>query len=379
MINRHQILTPFALVTCCATAIGAPTPWHLYLADAGRLEGELVSITENEIVLQTITGTERIEIARVVALEPLEPTSVVMMRGTLALTDQQVLAGELVRGGDDSVTWRDHFMERTWTLDQVDAMWWEERPPNEALNNTLKVDDLVVTRSGDQLQGFVSSIGLDGVTIELDESKQTIELGQVVVIDLATERNDASGTWLWLADGSRVKVSSLDVQPGVVTCVVGGDAAALPTDQLRGILFRAETWVPLAALVPVRVSTPADRRRSPAPQILTIGSSLGLDEVLLDGPIEVTYELPPGTGVFAAELVLPEDCTRWGSYQVIMLADDIPVYRGIFDRTRRRERAQFSVPGSTLTIRILDAENGPVQDRLLLRNAFFVRDVESAE
>jgi hypothetical protein len=375
MTSRCRILMLSVLGVCCCATAGAEVPCRIYLADARQLEGELVSISQDGVVLREM-GEEMRVIDRklVIALRPVEPAEIVMGRGMLVLTDQQQLAGELAAGGDESIIWRDSFLERSWQLDQIDVMWWGEKLAILSAEDEVVVDDLVVTRSGDLISGFVLSIDAAGVTIEIDERSRTIAMDQVVLIDLATEQVEVNGTHLLLSDGSRVEVSSLRAESSETTCVVANETVTVASGQLRGVVLRAESWMPLAMMRPLRVDAPADRRRSPAPQVLASGSSLGLEDVLIDGPVDVTFELPGGATAFSTELVLPDDCTRWGSYEVVMLVDGVQMYRGRFDRSHRHEDVRFDARGARLTLRIIDADNGSVQDRLLLREAFVVRD-----
>jgi hypothetical protein len=94
----------------------------------------------------------------------------------------------------------------------------------------------------------------------------------------------------------------------------------------------------------------------------------------------VEWQLANPARRLSMRVVLPESCRRWGDAIVVVEIGTSPVRelareRLNGDRPVVEVNAALDAPkGSILRIRLEAGENGPVQDRVLLRQAIVIND-----
>lgn len=273
------------------------------------------------------------------------------------------------------------------------------RPSPAPIAGTAATSDLVVLANGDRLTGFVDSIGESvavsppkGAAKPARAEPTRIPIGQIAEIHLSNPPEPGRGGMVWLNDGSIVAAEALDIDSATGRALlVGagpgasgakrqtGGSGSFDVGEFRALAVDAARLTPLAS-VPI-----AEQRAWPgrshfdpviiAPTSPTLGSPLGADDLVLPGPMTVSWTLPAGASRLSGWLVLEERSWAWGDCEVTFTAapPDGP------ERVLARARLNASTPvapfnaelpaRSRLTVSVDPGENGPVQDRVVIRHA----------
>lgn len=178
--------------------------------------------------------------------------------------------------------------------------------------------DRVVLTNGDELTGFVASIGAE-VGIENDNGTvTTIGLDRIESLRLANPPELEPGVFVSDSSGKLLRARTFEVQADRSVRVTA-DAAALGVESngedevvylLRGVLFTGATIahegvgvVPLASIEPDGHEPTGDRSWTQAPVAragVTPPASIG--DVFLPAPASVRYPVPRGAARFACEI-----------------------------------------------------------------------------
>lgn len=296
--------------------------------------------------------------------------------GVLILTDGQRYRGRWLGGANEqqAIRWEHElFGEMIFDIEQI-AGWQAAGEDGRVAPGS---DDRVVLVNGDVMRGFVVAVSGEGVSvqIQLEGGPQTLQLGiaQVRRVDLANpavESHTATGRTAHLIDGTQARVVALSIEDDRVA--------------LQRSVDDESVSMPLGALL--RVDFPSRDRAlrdlAVMPMTLTGGGEVfamplrprteGTD-VLLHAPMTVTFELPKGAQRFAAEAVLdvdPHDPVAWAGFGVIVRAGSEELARYALSANQASVDINLSVAGATTLTLELDASfNGPVMDRLRLRDA----------
>lgn len=252
--------------------------------------------------------------------------------------------------------------------------------------------DLVVLANGDRIEGFVATVGGSNIEIQTEHADATIMLRADRVVGLYLNNparpNGPTGHLVYLKDGSAVLASELEIadgqllletpvsqwpEPGLET-----KPRAQPDKDVRQIALEQVKRIDLASeagrLVEVieldgQVIAGGEVFTLPMPpQVLSNG-------VLLHAPVALAYELPERTAQFAATAELsidsedPDRSFQWADFQLIIRVDDRVLLRRRITGQDPRVSIRVPVHGRKLTIELDPGANGPVMDRLLLRDA----------
>jgi hypothetical protein len=243
-------------------------------------------------------------------------------------------------------------------------------------------DDTVLLVNGDQLSGFVASVGAE-VIVEKDNQPIRVPASRVVEVAIANPPQPAQGERIWLADGTAAAAKGFTIDSRGVVSMVGaipGTAtqpkAQLYANDLSAICLDMSAVVPLGA-VAVSVPPPAEawttRRWVPGPIIAdSSGVPLAAD-IEFPGPMSVDFALPAGVQRLGGEAQLPPSSRVWGDCRVVFSSvSSTGQATVLFSQQLNAAQpvAPFNVAVarvSTLRVTIDGGPSGPIQDRVVLR------------
>lgn len=409
---QPQIINPPAINGEAATAVR-----RVLVDDEGRRRiVEITGARDNGLQTRDLSGRPRtVPLASIVAMFPALDDGVAktpiawadllnldgMSNGQLYLTDGQTIPGHPApaAGSPDRVDWmasgpRLRGITFAVPLDRVAAVKLGgstgtptvsriKDAPTRVLD-TQPAKDTIVFANGDKSEGFVSSIG-EVVSIEAGAKTSNFPSTRIDYVRLANPSVRLPAPCIWLTDGSVLALQSpRGTDDGALSASVR-DAVTTPAVLLNWADITAFTAdasriTALASLKPSASGNPAERWAK-SPQIGDVAAApLGAAEIELPGPMTVEWSLPNPASRLSMRMLLPESCRRWGDAVVVIEIGTSPV------RELARERINGDHPmveinaaldapkGSTLRIRLEAGENGPVQDRVLLRQAIVIND-----
>lgn len=309
------------------------------------------------------------------------------------LTDGQRFAGEWVGPTPDGLglRWRHPLIGMvTVPLEEVARVTWLA---GEGTTSTAPADtpttDTVTLTNGDALSGFVSALTEQGVALIPDAGRDpvTVPYSRIASMTLANPVRPTPEPYhlVTLTDGTRVFADGVElagdraswriIPPGSPVREVEA-----PIEALARIDFRAGglRLIDLTDL-PRRTVRVADVFGLPLP-IRTTGQSLWMH-----APTQVQFELPDGAVRFSAVAELdttgdtPADMVSWSDFQVVVSVGGEEVGRGHVSGDEPVARLNTPVSGPTMTLRLDPGVNGPILDRLLLRDAVILIRMPGSE
>lgn len=315
--------------------------------------------------------------------------------GVIELVDGQRIAGAwagATRDGE-AVVWRHPTLGRfTLGLDDVRRVVIDSAAVMSAVPDAGTAEgDTVWLRNGDALIGFIVAVGDAALTILPDGAADevTLALENVAAVTLANPLTPSgavvvAGDLVALADGSRVRGGAVSIQRETLRLTPALTDAMLPVElrleDVKQIDF-ASAGLRLVDLGDQPMQTTAG------------GSAFGLDflptvddgGVRLHAPVTVSFELPEGVQRFAATASLdlprglPAARAAWADLELTVEATggaaggDAAAMS--FDPVRlRADRPEallnYTLDGQRrLRVEVDPGVNGPVLDRLVLRDA----------
>lgn len=262
-------------------------------------------------------------------------------------------------------------------LDRVRSL----SPTGVAVDGRTPTSDELLLVNGDVIKGFVVTLTTKEAEIQPDGSNDSIKLPieRIAAVRLANPTVAATKREhiIWMRDGSRIRCSKLSIE---------SDRLAL-TSSLSGV----DKQIDLKHVSRIELASLAGRLVDLADlpyKIAAGGSVFGLptqprkvgDQIHLHAPIKVQFELPPRTRRFAAiaELDLGKDTdARWADFLVNIRIDGNLAARVRIESKSPRLPINVKADGKTLEIELDPAANGPVLDRLRLREAMIFVESES--
>lgn len=252
--------------------------------------------------------------------------------------------------------------------------------------------DLVVLANGDRIEGFVATVGGSSIEIQTEHADATIMLQADRVVGLYLNNparpNGPTGHLVHLKDGSAVLASKLEIADGQLlleTPAPQWPEAGLetkprskPDPDVRQIALEQVERIDLASeggrLVEV---IELDGQVIAGGEVFTLPMPPQVcpDGVLLHAPVTLAYELPERTAQFAATAELsihpedPDGSLQWADFQLTIRVDDRVLLRHRITGQDPRVSIRVPVHGRKLTIELDPGANGPVMDRMLLRDA----------
>ncbi len=255
----------------------------------------------------------------------------------------------------------------TANLDKISRLFLD----GSSVTKSTPAKDQVILANGDALDGFIAAVKKDTIELQQDGGKS---------IELPTERVKAlllanpiahavdPQSIVWLRDGSRLIAAQADIEADKLqlrAALAGGKALTLPLAQVARLELpsRRGRLIDLADL-PMTVKAGGVVFGLPMPPRVEAGA------IRMHAPITVQFALPAGAGKLAAvaEVDAAGESIEWADFAVNCSAGDAKA-RVALSAAQPRGEVLMDLFGPTLTISLDPAANGPVMDRLRLREA----------
>lgn len=302
--------------------------------------------------------------------------------GSVRLADGQVLPGETLSNADpdlDAIVWNHAWLGRMEIpLDAVRSVSFTA----DTLPPPAGVGDVVLYTNGDRQSGLIVQFG-DPIVLEIENPAGTSELSipadRVAAVTLVSQPRPRTGTRIWFADGTIVDVKRLLVAAdgyARIESVPAGNTQLQAQRLLRDVVavfFRADALVPLASLDPVSIDGPSSRFAIPRPVTLDANAVADLSSLEFRGPLSVRYALPAKRCRFAATAELPTDARTWGDCELILECNGREVFRAHLSAANPTAAINVMLDGGEMTLRLLQAKHGSIQDRVVLHRAMFLQ------
>ncbi|MBL8745617.1 MAG: hypothetical protein JNK58_04580 [Phycisphaerae bacterium] len=290
--------------------------------------------------------------------------------GMLELTDGQRFEGDLTPTGgtDQSLAWRHPILgQLSFPIEHALSFWRPSAPEAlRASSASAVTSDTLFLNNQDQLSGFLASAG-DPIRIETPEGVIDLPPERVVGAVLANPRRAAAGARVWLDGGTAVNASRLTIDASLRSSFVleHGASAMVVWSQLRAISFDSGRLVPLASIAPLSQSAAAGRRYAP-PIRLSGSAPLDAQDIVMPGPMSVTWTLPDSARRLSFTAMLGEGTAPWGDCEVIVTIDGGEVARRRLNTDAPAASISVPVNGHSLTITVDSGRFGPIRDWVIL-------------
>jgi len=313
--------------------------------------------------------------------EPKPDASETPVPAVLELTDgQRVLGQPVASDNEDQVRWQStDFGQIDASIDHVRAVVFESVgfAPSESA-------DLLILANGDRLTGFVVALGPKAVAFQPDGQTRSLVLprDRVHVVrlsnpDMPTEQR--AGHMVRLRDGQRVRMRQFDIDEDTLVAT----PALGPADAVVRIPIKDVQRIDIASSRG-RVTDLADLPRNvtaggkvfgvtmhPRPVDDARPTALASSALWLHAPIAVTFDLPKGADRLSFNATLGDargTPTGWADAELIVTVAGKEAARKRL--TVKSPTVSVNIPaGERLEIRIESGVNGPVLDRVTLRDA----------
>lgn len=408
-MNRTATIIPLLLLMLtgpAATAQSLKGAWIVCTRDLQLRETLIDRFDQRELVLRNEYGIRSSvpmgEVLFVVRSDPLRPVRPDEIAGVpmpepspvrlITLRDGQVIRGSIIEPGVPDelaislIAGRHVHGEAHLPLERVMRVVDQDAPPPTQAPGEL-LDDLVITRTGDRITGFIEALGPVTRITQQSGPELEIETQRIESILIANTPAPEPGVYLGFSDREILRAMSIEYeaqQP--ITIEVDATSLGLSdtgnavwvfdTGSLRSLrVVRPATRVlALAELDPARVQATGDRDWAPTPTPLDRGANHpALGSLDLHSPVRLFYRLPEGTARFAAGIEAPIE--QWTDCIVRVLGVSGSDQRVLFEQRLNREsptaELNIAVPARSteLIIEIDPGEYGPIQDRVLLHRA----------
>lgn len=236
--------------------------------------------------------------------------------------------------------------------------------PSDSRNDSaVPKEDTLHLLNGDTLTGFIESVRPD--SLKLTRAGGTIELpwASIIALRLANPVNVSRGVWMKLHDSTRVLIDTPVIRSGRVSGIVLGVKIDLPIEAVASLEFALQHRLISLADLPRKVTSGG------VVFGVNIEPEFAADQARLHAPLILTFEIPRNARRFAADASIdPVD---------LPLADMILTFAdpaGELFTTRLHDahpdaRVNIPIRDRTLTLTLDPGEQGPIRDRLQLKNA----------
>jgi len=174
---------------------------------------------------------------------------------------------------------------------------------------------------------------------------------------------------VWLADGSVLSAGAvIDVSGrNAQVELSGGGSGLVPSGDILALLFEASSLAGLSGMEIVDRRAAPGRRWAPEPaRVPAPGSGraplLFLADVIVPGPMTLTWRLPEGATRFGATASLPAESLPWGACEVVVRDGGEEVFRGALDEGTPELEIGVEVGSRELEIEVVAGRYGPVGD-----------------
>jgi len=290
----------------------------------------------------------------------------------LELTDGQRYRGQWIAAAaaedGDALRWRHAVLgELTARLETVRAI----HSVNDAQITEPPTSDQVTLTNGDVMSGFVIAASDDGLMMQLEGQRDPVTLprARIVRVTLAnlTQAAEGESHMVHLADSSRVRTASVTIEGDQLR--LGSpptDLIALASVKRIDVAARGAWLIELSELA-MTTTSGGDVFGMPMPPHMEAGAWR------MHAPVTVRFDLPEGATRFGAVAQLDADGdepVHWADFVVRVTAGDATQEcRITSDEPSCRINLPFDGAATMLTIELDAGANGPVMDRLALRDA----------
>lgn len=265
-----------------------------------------------------------------------------------------------------------------------------------AFGETLDHDDSptqdqITLSNGDVLSGFLLGVVGDAIELQIKGSKKPVSLPRTRVtrVRLANpvSQRRQPGHLVHLADGSRLRCEAFSLASDAVK----GDRIELSALRVLGKAKRGSKFnMPVAQLRQIDINSDLGRlvALSEVPMKLVAGGevfglpmlpTLTAERLRLQAPVTVQFRLPIGAarvsgaaelsvGVEPGRVPPPGSPGAWANCVLELSVDGKAVVKQRLDAQRSEVTINQPVTGRTLLIQLADDANGPVMDRVDLRD-----------
>lgn len=297
------------------------------------------------------------------------------------LVDGQRLRGQWI-GADadgDAILWQHPLLGLTSiSLDQVSGYYapgGSGEPGGPQSSGAAAVDTITLT-NGDLLMGIILSTKESGVLFEPDgqDHPLLLDIKKIQCLTLVTSDpfpgspgppGFGGGHMIYFHDGSRILTQTLAIEQDRL--LLEDDApASISLSKVARIDFASgrRRLVGLSTLSMAVVSGGEVFGMKMLPR------SRGAD-VLLHAPIQLQYQLPDGAIRFAVGAEIDANdhsASIWTDFNLVLSVDGKEVSRHHLTQDQRQIDINIECRGAVLTLGLESAGNGPIMDRLRLRD-----------
>ena len=378
---RRWLLVPAVLCLPAASAF-AVTEAELLGPDLA-VHGVRITTLQNQILsyFDEHRNLQNTPTRRLVQLRVIDGQSAVdsPIYPCVNLTDGQRYTGQWIGAAPDgsSLRWHNDLVGvMSIPLDEIRSVVWQHAG-SASSSNTDTATDTIVLSNGDTMTGFVSALSDQGVRLIPDQAANevTIPFSRIARLSMANPNRDAVGSpyWLTLIDGTRTRadeLSIIDDQASWLTTPPGGSPTEIqtPVTDLVRIDFGAGGWR-LIELNELPMQTVSDQ------SVFGMAMPVRVQDgsIRAHAPAEIVFDLPDGAIRFAAVAELdttdmPVPRRDWADFDIVVYGGDEAVGRGHVTGNQPISTLNMPISASTLKIRLEPGVNGPILDRLRLRN-----------
>lgn len=243
------------------------------------------------------------------------------------------------------------------------------------------IEDTILLANGDTIAGFIESLGAE-VTIDTGAGGGTdLSIDRIALITLVNPPEVAEHPLIWLRDGTAIEAQSFSAdrnQPSSALDIETpqGQSARYALDLFRGVLLAPDGLTPLAPLEPSAIGPTSDRptaqpiRAQLSADDFTLdgAAALGIEDLVMPGPMFVRYALPGDATAFAATATLEPGGSIWSGVTISVLVDGEVVQRGTLNRDQPELRLRAELKGAQdLELRTEATAFGPIKGGVILR------------
>ena len=272
-------------------------------------------------------------------------------------------------------------------MDQVDTI--HLHPTRKTQPFTASMDfDQILLRNNEVLSGFISEIA-NPIEIEVDRAGVTdvvkIPWARISSIHLFGEESPSNLPRVWFEDGTIISLPQVDFTDDWWLKVdnhplLDPETPPVPNPPslatVHAIAFESIPTAALGIQSPGDIDVPPSRKTDPGPHILDPSAVLGLSPIEITGPGTFQWDVPDGLNRFQASIQMPIAMREWGDLDVEFLVDDELKHTVHLDARTPDGQIDISVEGTSLTLRMLEGENGPIQDTIVLEFPMFTFESE---
>lgn len=299
--------------------------------------------------------------------------------GELRLRTGERFPGEPLAsgGGEEEIVWRHpRFGRLAAPLDHVDGVAFDRAGLDTLDLRRSDARDVVDLTNGDRLTGFLIALS-EIVEIDTDAGVVEVEADRVRAITLASpgapEARRDRAMVAWLDDGTVTRIAAIEPmeRARIVLRRPDGESAMYSLRSLRALATQPDRIVPLASLDPAS-QTPLAGRRTFEPAAAQTQSGriepLGAADLLLPGPMAVSWTLPDSALRLAGSAALDGEAWPWGDCEFVIAVDGYEVFRSRLTRDTPPARFNVELDGArTIDLIVEPGLNGPLNDRVVIR------------